>query len=145
MKLYRVIARRPRETEEPVPADLKRRQKQGIYIENGISVWRSDKVSSYQSILKVKLGRKAKNNYRYGVLSCEVQSLLSMGYHVKLDKEHVNIRCPDCDMATLLDICKSTKTACALDLGNSFEHLLVLLRDFKTVIPVPKTSNKRTN
>lgn len=62
MKLYRVIAHRPRETEEPVPAGLKRRQKQGMYIENGISVWRSDKVSSYQSILKVKLGRKEKAN-----------------------------------------------------------------------------------
>lgn len=60
MKLYRVIAHRPRETEEPVPAGLERRQKQGMYIENGISVWRSDKVSSYQSILKVKLGRKEK-------------------------------------------------------------------------------------
>lgn len=145
MKLYRVISRGLNETEEPVPADLKRRQKNGIYTENGISAWRSDTVSSVESIRKVKNGRKAKNDFRYGVLSLESQTLEEMGYHLKLDKEHVNIRCPGCNMANSPEVCKNTNHQCTLDLRHTFEHLLILLKECKTEIRVPKRSKGKSN
>lgn len=140
VKLYRVFSRRgSEETSAPMPADLKRRA-QGTsngFRENGISVWRGDKVSSSEAIQRVKAGRKTLGKARYGVMECDSHDLLNHGFVVTFGSEHVNIRCRNCDKAPEPQECKGLQsTRCQLDGINSLDELAILLSFFKVVIPI---------